>query len=106
MTGTTEASAALRNSPTPPILTGCCGTGGPGRTAREVAKFSSRDAERLVAYEDRLETVAEVLDRGFWAAFSIYPHSKMTSPRMCEIVRQYGGERLIVEGLTAGSVKS
>jgi phytoene dehydrogenase-like protein len=34
---------------------------GPGRTAAEVAKFSTRDAERLSAYEDRLETVAAVL---------------------------------------------
>lgn len=43
------------------------------------------------------ETVQEVLDRGFWAAFSIYPHSKMTAPRMLEIIRQYGAERLIVD---------
>lgn len=43
------------------------------------------------------ETVREILDRGFWAAFSIYPHSKMTAPRMLEIVREYGAERLIVD---------
>ena len=34
---------------------------GPGRTQAEVAKFSRRDAERLPAYEARLERVAEVL---------------------------------------------
>ena len=43
------------------------------------------------------ETVREVLDRGFWAGFSIYPHSKMTAPRMLEIVRTYGAGRLIVD---------
>lgn len=43
------------------------------------------------------ETVREVLDRGFWAGFSIYPHSKMTAPRMLEIVRTYGADRLIVD---------
>ena len=35
-------------------------TGG-GRTAQEVAKFSTRDAERLEAYGARLETIAELL---------------------------------------------
>lgn len=34
---------------------------GAGLTASEVAKFSTRDAERLGAYEDRLEAVAAVL---------------------------------------------
>jgi phytoene dehydrogenase-like protein len=34
---------------------------GAGQTAREVAKFSARDAERLAAYGERLEVVADVL---------------------------------------------
>jgi len=34
---------------------------GPGRTRAEVAKFSARDAERLDAYEVRLERIADVL---------------------------------------------
>jgi phytoene dehydrogenase-like protein len=34
---------------------------GAGRTAREVAKFSPRDAERLGAYGERLEVIADVL---------------------------------------------
>ncbi|WKN41845.1 TatD family hydrolase [Tunicatimonas pelagia] len=42
------------------------------------------------------ETVKEVLDRGFWAAFSIYPHTKMSPERMTAIVQQYGPERIIV----------
>ena len=33
----------------------------PGRTRAEVGKFSARDAERLVAYEARLERVADIL---------------------------------------------
>lgn len=43
------------------------------------------------------ETVKEVLDRGFWAAFSIYPQTKMGNKRMVEVVRQYGSERIIVD---------
>ncbi len=42
------------------------------------------------------ETVEEVLDRGYWAGFTIYPHSKMGNERMTEIVKQYGPERIIV----------
>jgi phytoene dehydrogenase-like protein len=34
---------------------------GAGHTAREVAKFSARDAERLTAYAERLEVIADVL---------------------------------------------
>jgi hypothetical protein len=43
------------------------------------------------------ETVQEVLDRGFWAAFTIYPNTKMGNVRMVEIVREYGCERIIVD---------
>src|ERR1700685_2782198 len=34
---------------------------GAGQTAREVAKFSVRDAERLSAYGERLDVIADVL---------------------------------------------
>ncbi len=33
------------------------------------------------------ETVPDVLDRGFWAAFTIYPNTKMGNERMVEIVQ-------------------
>ena len=44
-----------------PLDDGCYLAAGPGRTRTEVAKFSMRDAERLEAYEARLETVATLL---------------------------------------------
>jgi uncharacterized protein len=43
------------------------------------------------------ETVREVLEHGFWAAFTIYPHTKMGNARMVEVVRQYGCDRIIVD---------
>jgi predicted metal-dependent TIM-barrel fold hydrolase len=52
---------------------------------------------RVVIDHVNEETVREVTERGFWAAFSIYPHSKMTAPRMLEIVRQFGASQLIVD---------
>jgi predicted metal-dependent TIM-barrel fold hydrolase len=42
------------------------------------------------------ETVKQVLDRGFWAAFTIYPFTKMGNERMVEIVKQYGTERIMI----------
>ncbi|MEN7550261.1 TatD family hydrolase [Rapidithrix thailandica] len=43
------------------------------------------------------ETVKEVLDRGFWAAFTIYPKTKMGKERMVEVLKKYGPERIIVD---------
>lgn len=42
------------------------------------------------------ETVKDVLDKGFWAAFTIYPFTKMGNERMVEIVKKYGPERISV----------
>jgi predicted metal-dependent TIM-barrel fold hydrolase len=52
---------------------------------------------RCVVDHNNEETVREVLDRGYFAAFSIYPHTKMGNERMTELVRQYGAERVIVD---------
>jgi predicted metal-dependent TIM-barrel fold hydrolase len=43
------------------------------------------------------ETAQEVLDRGFWAAFTLYPRTKMGSERMVEVVRRFGSQRIIVD---------
>jgi uncharacterized protein len=53
------------------------------------------DPAQCVIDHNNEETVESVLDRGYWAAFSIYPSTKMGKDRMAEIVRQYGPERLI-----------
>jgi hypothetical protein len=41
--------------------------------------------------------VAETLQRGYWAGFSIYPSTKMGNKRMVELLKRYGGERIIVD---------
>ena len=55
------------------------------------------DPSRVIVDHNNEETVQEVLDRGFWAAFTIYPNTKMGNARMVEIVRQYGCDRIIVD---------
>ena len=53
--------------------------------------------DMVVIDHNNEETVKEVLDRGFYAAFTIYPFTKMGNERMVEVVRQYGPERIIVD---------
>jgi predicted metal-dependent TIM-barrel fold hydrolase len=52
---------------------------------------------QVVVDHNNEETVKECLDRGFWAAFTIYPKTKMGNERMVEVVRKYGRERIIVD---------
>jgi len=63
----------------------------------DIAVEHRLDPASVVIDHNNEETVAEVLDRGFWAAFTIYPRTKMDAERMVEIVRRYGGERVIVD---------
>ena len=37
------------------------------------------------------------MNAGAWAGFTIYPHTKMSSERMVEVVRRYGPERILVD---------
>jgi hypothetical protein len=62
-----------------------------------VSEEHGLDPGMVIVDHNNEETVKDVLDRGYWAAFTIYPHTKMGSERMVEIVRQYGPERIIVD---------
>lgn len=55
------------------------------------------EPSRVIIDHNNEETVEEVLARGFWAAFTIYPMTKMGNARMVEVVRQYGCDRIIVD---------
>ncbi len=55
------------------------------------------DPGMVVIDHNNEETVKDVLDRGFWAAFTIYPNTKMGNERMAAVVQQYGPERIIVD---------
>lgn len=43
------------------------------------------------------ETAKEVMDRGFWAAFTIYPNTKMGNERMVAVAQHYGSAQIIVD---------
>jgi len=63
----------------------------------EVAQNAGVPMEKLIIDHNNEETVEDVLNAGAWAAFTIYPHTKMGSERMVELVQKYGSERMIVD---------
>lgn len=67
------------------------------RRSIDVAREVGLPMTKLVIDHNNEETVQDVLDAGAWAAFTIYPHTKMGSERMVEIVKRYGPERIIVD---------
>jgi len=67
------------------------------RRSLDVAKEVGVPMSKLVIDHNNEETVQDVLDAGAWAAFTIYPHTKMGSERMVEIVKKYGPKQVIVD---------
>jgi uncharacterized protein len=63
----------------------------------DICEEHGLDPTRVVVDHNNEETARETLTRGFWAAFTIYPKTKMDKDRMLEVVRQYGSERIIVD---------
>ncbi len=61
-----------------------------------VALECGLDPQMVIIDHNNEETVKNVLDQGFWAAFTIYPYTKMGNERMVEIIKQYGPERIII----------
>ncbi len=55
------------------------------------------DPAMVIIDHNNEETVKIVLDRGYWAAFTIYPHTKLGNQRMVEVMMEYGAERIVVD---------
>ncbi|MFV2025566.1 TatD family hydrolase [Micromonospora sp. LOL_013] len=68
---------------------------GTERTLAVVAE-SGMDAGRVVLDHLNEVTVGLVKESGCWMGFSIYPETKMSPPRMVEIIKEYGPERILV----------
>ena len=63
----------------------------------DVALEMGLSPSKVIIDHNNEETVREVLDRGFWAGFTLYPQTKMGNERMVEVVRQYGSDRIFVD---------
>ncbi|CAL1516363.1 TatD family hydrolase [Chitinophaga sp. MM2321] len=62
----------------------------------DIALEHGLEPHMIIVDHNNEETVKEVLDRGFWAAFTIYPFTKMGNERMVAVVKQYGSGRIMV----------
>jgi predicted metal-dependent TIM-barrel fold hydrolase len=63
----------------------------------EVALEHGLSPSKVIIDHNNEETIQDVLDKGFWAAFTIYPKTKMGNERMVEVVRKFGSDRIIVD---------
>ncbi len=66
------------------------------RKSMNIAMEHGINPDTVIIDHNNEETVKEVLDRGFWAAFTIYPFTKMGNERMVEILKEYGTERIMI----------
>jgi hypothetical protein len=68
---------------------------GTSRSLGVVAESGIKPERVLLDHLNEL-TVELVRDTGCWLGFSIYPETKLSPPRMVEILRRYGLERMLV----------
>ncbi|MCC7549368.1 MAG: TatD family hydrolase [Burkholderiales bacterium] len=63
----------------------------------EVALEMGLAPQHVIVDHNNEETVRDVLERGFWAAFTLYPQTKMGNERMVEVARRFGSERIFID---------
>ena len=66
------------------------------RRTLDVVAESDIAPERVLVDHLNEVTVGLVRDTGCWLGFSIYPETKMSPPRMVELLKRYGTERMLV----------
>ena len=64
------------------------------RMIMDALSASTIDPGRILIDHVEEHTVAEVLDRGFWAGMTLYPESKCTPNRAIDILETHEGSRL------------
>lgn len=63
----------------------------------DVCREHGLSPDQIIIDHNNEETIQAVLDGGYWAAFSIYPSTKMGNMRMTDLLLRYGGERIIID---------
>jgi len=70
---------------------------GAKRTA-EILKFEGMDPNRVLIDHNTEETIRLSRDTGCYAGMTVYPISKLDPERVSAIIREYGADRMIVDG--------
>jgi predicted metal-dependent TIM-barrel fold hydrolase len=63
-------------------------------TLESLANFSKLDRGKVIIDHVEEHTVSQVLDSGYWAGMTLYPHSKCSLDRAIDILEIHGPERL------------
>lgn len=64
----------------------------------EIIKAEGYAVERIVMDHNTEETIEVSLETGCYVGMTVYPISKLTPERVSNMIRQYGSERIIVNG--------
>lgn len=63
-------------------------------TLDSLANFSGLDRSKVIIDHVEEHTVSQVLDAGYWAGMTLYPHSKCSLDRAIDILETHGPGRL------------
>jgi predicted metal-dependent TIM-barrel fold hydrolase len=64
----------------------------------DLIKVHGFTVERIDVDHNTEETIKHTLDSGCYAGMTVYPYSKLNPKRVSEMVKQYGHQRVIVNG--------
>jgi predicted metal-dependent TIM-barrel fold hydrolase len=64
----------------------------------DIIKAEGFTVERIDVDHNTEETIKHTLDSGCYAGMTVYPYSKLNPQRVSAMVKQYGSERMIVNG--------
>ena len=64
----------------------------------DIIKEMGLNPDRIVIDHNTEETMAISRDSGCWCGMTVYPISKLTPKRVSDIIREFGSERMIVDG--------
>ena len=68
------------------------------RRILEIIRGEGFTVERIDVDHNTEETIRMTLDSGCYAGMTVYPYSKLTPQRVSDMVKQFGSDRVIVNG--------
>jgi predicted metal-dependent TIM-barrel fold hydrolase len=64
----------------------------------EIIDELGANRDRIIIDHNTEDTIALSRESGCWSGMTVYPISKLTPQRVSDIIREYGSERMIVNG--------
>jgi uncharacterized protein len=61
-------------------------------------RHSALEAGRVLVDHAEEHTIEMILEHGFWAGLTLYPQTKVSTPRAVDMIEKYGPDRILVAG--------